>query len=59
MFPNCFQIYFHPIYLYVKRLFLLAVDNEKLVIKMTVGISITIEGISQFLGESFFLEQIQ
>ena len=53
MIPNCFAIYFNPIYLYVKRLILLGIDNDSIVARTTLIFSIGIEAFSQFLGENY------
>ena len=46
MIPNCFQIYFQPIYIYVKRSYELAIDNNyalTIVSALIAGIAQTIE----------------
>jgi hypothetical protein len=49
---NCFQLYFQPVYLYVKRVFCLATDNNY---NLTIT-STTFAGVSQILEHFFAID---
>ncbi|WP_416440452.1 hypothetical protein ACH3O9_11280 [Leeuwenhoekiella sp. A16] len=47
MIPTCFQIFFNPIYLYIKRVWDLASDNHYVVLTTSAVISFLVEIISE------------
>jgi hypothetical protein len=51
---NCFQIYFQPIYLYVKKILNLAFDNDSTVLMTTATAATTIQILQDFLNINYF-----
>ena len=39
MIPSCFQIYFNPVFIYVKRVFIMASENDYSILKLSFSLS--------------------
>lgn len=52
--PNCFQIYFRPIYLYVKKVFIIAQDNDYALTISSVFVTGLFQLIEEVLQINFF-----
>lgn len=51
---NCFQIFFQPVYLYVKRSLILAFDNDSTVLLTTTTVATTVQIVQEMLDINYF-----
>lgn len=54
MMKTCFQIHFQPIYLYIKKAFDLAFNNDSAVLLTTTSIATTVQVVQSWLDVNYF-----